>query len=233
MQKTSMMLLGAAVALSPSCGRDSGDWGGDVVTCIAVEPTDEPTDQIDEYSAEVQRSSVRTAGPDELLAPPTAFADCARERESVDLIDENGRHVWFAYGAQQDGEAVDVPPLPTLTNASLRVSSSWGWVSYMHVEVSESGQLLLALQNGGLLGADGLDVVAESAGLPAWNSCGTETEQRLRFNGEVSVDNGTSAALTIDGAPYTVTNLWTIDYDNWQCEDVPNGVEASWIAWRD
>jgi hypothetical protein len=120
-----------------------------------------------------------------------------------------------------------------LTNASLTISTWSDLSSYTHVEVSENGQLLLALHDGNLAGADGLDVVAESAGLPEWKSCGTETVQRLRFNGEVSVDNGQSAALTIDGAPYTVTNLWTIDYDNWHCDDVPNGVEASWIAWRD
>lgn len=235
MQKTSMLVLGAvALSLSSSCGGgDSGGWGGNVLTCVAVEPTDEPTDQIDEYSAEVQRSSVRTAGPDEQLAPPSAFADCASQLTSVDLIDENGRHVWFAHGLEQYGEAVGVPALPTLTNASLTISTWSDLSSYTHVEVSENGQLLLALHDGNLAGADGLDVVAESAGLPEWKSCGTETVQRLRFNGEVSVDNGQSAALTIDGAPYTVTNLWTIDYDNWHCDDVPNGVEASWVAWRD
>lgn len=230
-QKTSLVLA-TAVALSSSCGGGSGGAGGNVLMCVAVEPGDALTDdppEVDEYSVSVHRSSVRTAGPNEQLTPPADF--CATSLSTVDLIDENGRHVWFGYGAEQYGEVVDVPALPPLTTASLDIGASWGWGSFTHVEVSENGQLVLALHDGDLMGADGLDVVAESAGLPQLNSCGTETEQRLRFN-DVAVDNGASASLDVDGASYTVTNLWSTSFDNWSCEDVPNGAHAAWMAWR-
>lgn len=238
MRAASLVVVATAVVSSSCGGSDSGGYGGNTVLCVAVE-TDEnaPQGQFegDAYSTTIQRSSVRTAGPDEQLAPPADFCSGPPVNSMVtnDLIDENGRHVWFAYGAEQFGEIVDVPPLPTLTNASLAVDSWWGWGSYTHVELSEDGQLLLALHDGELSGAEGLDVVAEGVELPKLYSCGTETLQRLRFNDEVSVDNAASAAIGIGGASYTVTNLWSISYDNWNCTDVPDGAQAAWMAWRD
>lgn len=229
-KKTSITVVGAAVALS-SCSLPDG-FHGFVDACIAVEtlPTDNGPLIQDPWNVTFSRRGLRTA--DEHLAPPDEFYDCADEAQ-LEFVEADGRHVWLSLAATLNDEAV----LPADLLSSLRN----GTLEFERVEerldrltITDDNGLIATLHSGDVGADGGLDVVAESAGPAVPVDCGWSSAQRLRFNDSLVLDSGATGTLALGNSTLTVVNIRSVDVtnDDNRCTDGGSGIFAVWAAYR-
>lgn len=222
----------SALVLSlSSCGGGVAG-AGLIETCIAT--SDQQIDADEPYALEDASASaagLHVATADEALAPPAQFTACAADLSvNLDLVDDDGRHVWLALDAELDGaDLLDGALFSGLRNASVEATRSRSWDVFDAVEIVVDNTLVFALHRS-TDSTRGIEVVAEDAGLPAFETCGTVTPQRLRFNDRLVLEQGSSGPLEIADGTYTAFNLGSVRYANRSCDDAIEGTVATWLV---
>lgn len=194
-----------------------------VSTCFAVEDDDpgEPPRTID-----FERDRVRSATVAERREPPAWYAACSQFKPTFEFVDDTDRHLWFAISLVVASEVLIAPPF-TVSNARITVVKQPGWNE--RIEIVEDGELVFGLHRGGPGRVANIEVDAEPVGVLEVTRCGTIMQERLRFNGELVLETNTTGTLDTG---YTVANLHSTRFDNWDCADTSEGSAVMWIAMR-
>lgn len=154
----------------------------------------------------------------------------------------DGRHLWVGASANAGAEElISADAFAGLELGSLLASSASGYTYFRSLQLhNDDGTPVIALSAG--FGVDsgpgtGSIVVDEGSAtaLPSFVTCGPETTKSLDFTSDdgsvISLHNGDSGAVVVEGVDVVATNIWSADYST-NCEDGPSGFEATWVATR-
>lgn len=179
--------------------------------------------------------SARRASAAESLAPPAGRCATDAAGAVLELIAENGDHVWLSWSAAlADGS--NITPEPSIGETTVVRVEALG-----RAGIGGRGPTLLLEDDQGVLLAGEAEgagsapaglVAGGGAGAPSFTSCGTVSELEL-LAGESHVENGASTTLERGSETLTLTNVGSFEFGHsGSCEDWPEGERRSWIAAR-